>query len=99
MRCKKVEAFAPCGELDKFFERYFKERYYTLDMVTQKRFYFTYNSIAIVIIGKLGYTLNNNSLFWGIVDGLFYPIAFVKWIFCEQLTLTLVKNAFPFFFN
>ena len=68
-------------------------------MGTQIRYYSSFNSVAAVIVGKLGYTLNNDSLFWGIVDGLFYPIALIKWIFCEQLTLTLIKNAFPFFFN
>lgn len=68
-------------------------------METQIRYYSTFNSVVAVATGMIGYTLNNNSLFWGIVDGLFYPIALIKWIICEELTLSLIKSTFPFFFN
>jgi hypothetical protein len=56
-----------------------------------------YNWFLVVIVGMLGYKLNNDSVGWGIVDGIFYPIAIIKWIACEELTLTLIKNTFPFF--
>lgn len=59
----------------------------------------SFNSVLAVITGMLGYKLNDNSIFWGIVDGLFYPIVLIKWIVFEELTLHLIKNTFPFFFN
>jgi hypothetical protein len=58
-----------------------------------------YSWVFAYIVGVLGYNLNNNSLFWGIIDGLFYPIVLIKWLICEELTLSLVKQSFPFFFN
>lgn len=68
-------------------------------MKTKVYYQSSFNTVLAVIVGMLGYRLNDDSLFWGIVDGLFYPIALIKWIICEELTLTLIKNTFPFFFN
>ena len=69
--------------------------------MTKKITYYqsNYSCIIALIVGMMGYTLNDNSLFWGIVDGIFYPIVLIKWIICEELTLTLIKQTFPFFFN
>ena len=58
-----------------------------------------YSYVLAYIVGVLGYNLNNNSLFWGIIDAIFYPIVLIKWLICEELTLSLVKQSFPFFFN
>ena len=65
----------------------------------QVKYYSPFNSVLAVIVGMIGYKLNNDSLFWGIIDGLFYPIALIKWIVCDELTLTLIKQTFPFFFK
>jgi L-lactate permease len=65
----------------------------------QVKYYRPFNSVLAVVVGMIGYKLNNDSFFWGIVDGLFYPIALIKWIVCDELTLTLIKQTFPFFFN
>jgi hypothetical protein len=51
------------------------------------------------IVGVVGYNLNNHSLFWGIVDALFYPIAVIKWLICGELSMSLIKESFPFFFQ
>ena len=58
-----------------------------------------FNIVTAYIVGVIGYTLNDNSIFWGIIDALFYPIALIKWIVYEQLTLSLIKESFPFFFQ
>ena len=67
----------------------------------QVRYYYqtSFNAILAYIVGVLGYKLNNDSLFWGIVDGLFYPIALIKWLYCGELNMSLIEKSFPFFFN
>lgn len=59
----------------------------------------SYNYVLATLTGMIGYNINNNSICWGIVDGIFYPFAIIKWIVCEQLTLSLIKQTFPFFFS
>lgn len=70
-----------------------------METQTKLRHYSTFNSVLAVMVGMVGYKINNNSLFWGIVDGLFYPIALIKWIVYGELTSTLIKSTFPFFFE
>ena len=69
--------------------------------MTKKITYYqsNYSWVMALIVGMMGYTLNDNSIGWGIIDGIFYPIVLIKWIICEELTLSLIKNTFPFFFN
>lgn len=58
-----------------------------------------FNWILAFIVGMLGYKLNSDSVFWGVIDGIFYPIVLIKWLICEQLNITLIGNTFPFFFK
>jgi hypothetical protein len=44
----------------------------------QVKYYSPFNSVLAVVVGMIGYKLNNDSFFWGIIDGLFYPIALIK---------------------
>ena len=41
----------------------------------------------------------HGSLFWSIIDFIFYPIAIIKWIICQEITLSVFHKAFPWFFN
>ena len=59
----------------------------------------SFSLIASYITGVLGYHLNNNSILWGIIDGLFYPIAIIKWLVYGELTWSLIKESFPFILN
>jgi hypothetical protein len=58
-----------------------------------------FNLATAYIVGVVGYHLNNHSLTWGIVDALFYPIAIIKWLICGELSMSLIKESFPFFFQ
>jgi len=55
-----------------------------------------YGFIAI-IVAMLGYTIHG-SIFWSIVDFLFWPIAVIKWLICHELTMAVIKNTFGWFF-
>ena len=52
-------------------------------------------AIATAIIG---YAIHH-SIFWAIVDFFFWPIAWIKWLVCSEVNLTIIKNAFSFFMN
>ncbi len=58
-------------------------------------------NIFYVLIGIftaiVGCRINDNSLFWAIVDGIFWPFAWVKWLICQEVNITIIKEAFAFF--
>lgn len=68
-------------------------------MKKQKYTDWRFNAVLAYAVGVIGYTLNDKSIFWGIVDALFYPVVLIKWLICEQLTWRLIKESFPFFFQ
>lgn len=55
-----------------------------------------FHFIMGVLTAIIGYEIHG-SLFWAIVDFIFYPIAIVKWLICQELTLSIIKEAFSFF--
>ncbi len=49
--------------------------------------------VATAIIGNT----KNHSLGWAILDGIFAPLAWVKWLICQEINLTIINHAFSFF--
>ena len=54
--------------------------------------------IFAVCTSMIGYHIHN-SLFWAIVDLFFTPIAWAKWLICHEVTLSIIKTTFTWFFN
>lgn len=52
-------------------------------------------AIATAIIGHE----IHGSIFWSIVDFFFMPLAWLKWLICQEVNLTIIKEAFAFFFQ
>jgi len=46
----------------------------------------------------IGYQIHG-SIAWAIVDFIFVPFAWLKWIVCQEVTLTVIKHAFSWFFQ
>jgi len=46
--------------------------------ITMINFNSFFNLAMAYIVGVVGYHLNNHSVFWGIVDALFYPIVVIN---------------------
>lgn len=44
----------------------------------------------------IGYEIHG-SIFWSVIDLLFYPIVWAKWLICQEVNMTIIKNAFSFF--
>lgn len=53
--------------------------------------------IAVAIFTCIiGYHIHG-SVFWAIVDWIFWPFAWAKWLLCEEVSISVIKEAFAFF--
>ena len=39
----------------------------------------------------------HGSLFWAIIDMIFWPLAWVKWFLYHEVTLSIIKETFSWF--
>ena len=46
----------------------------------------------------IGYTIHG-SIFWAIIDWIFMPIAWCKWLILQEVNLSIIKETFSFFFK
>lgn len=46
----------------------------------------------------VGYNLHR-SLFWAIINFLFSPFSWIKWLICRQINLTFIKETIKFYFK
>jgi hypothetical protein len=56
------------------------------------------NILVSLGTAMIGHTIHH-SLFWALVDFAFWPIAWVKWLICHQVTLSVIKRTFGFFLS
>lgn len=66
-------------------------------MVSNKEGSLLYTIISICT-AMIGYTIHG-SLFWSIVDFIFTPLVWIKWIICKEVTLSIITKTFEWFFN
>ncbi len=55
-------------------------------------------TVFSVLTAMIGYTIHG-SLFWAIMDFIFTPIAWIKWLICQEVTLSIIKQTFEWFFK
>lgn len=46
----------------------------------------------------IGYTIHN-SIFWSIIDFIFWPFAWIKWFIYQEVSVSIIKETFSFFFK
>lgn len=46
----------------------------------------------------VGYHVHG-SVFWSIVDFIFSPVAWAKWLICHEVNMTIIKETFSFFLS
>ncbi len=51
-----------------------------------------------LLTAMIGYQIHN-SFFWSIVDFIFSPLAWFKWIILHEVSMTIIKHAFWWFFQ
>lgn len=39
----------------------------------------------------------HGSIFWAIMDWIFMPFAWIKWVLCHEVSLTIIKTSFDWF--
>jgi hypothetical protein len=54
--------------------------------------------IGCACTSVIGYAIHK-SIIWAIVDFLFTPLVWIKWIICHDVTLSIIKGAFAWFFQ
>lgn len=52
--------------------------------------------ILAIATAVVGYEIHH-SIFWSIVDFFFWPFALLKWFLCQEINLSIIKQAFSFF--
>lgn len=43
----------------------------------------------------IGYKIHG-SLFWSIINFFFAPISWIKWLICQEVNMTIIKETFSF---
>ena len=46
----------------------------------------------------IGYSIHG-SLFWSIMNFIFCPITWAKWLICKEVSLSVIKQTFAFLFT
>ena len=49
------------------------------------------------LTAMIGHTIHG-SIFWAIMDFFFCPFAWIKWLICHEVTMTIIKKTFTWFF-
>lgn len=53
--------------------------------------------IGSVLTSMIGYHWHH-SIFWAILDFIFWPIAWVKWLICHDVNMQIIRETFSWFF-
>ena len=51
--------------------------------------------VVCTSVAMIGYTIHH-SLFWSIIDFIFWPIALIKWLICHEINISVIKQTFDF---
>ena len=48
------------------------------------------------LTGMIGYQIHN-SIFWAIMNFIFWPISWIKWLIYHEVNLSIIKETFSWF--
>lgn len=54
------------------------------------------NIIFALPTAIIGYNINQSG-FWAFIDFIFWPLAWLKWVICQEVNLTIIKQSFEWF--
>lgn len=54
--------------------------------------------IFCTLTAMIGYHIHH-SIFWSIMDFIFTPVAWIKWLILHEVTLKVLQDSFSWFFN
>lgn len=56
------------------------------------------NLIPATLTSMIGYHIHG-SIFFAILDWIFWPLTVLKWLIFHEVTLTIIKETFSWFFQ
>ena len=54
-------------------------------------------TVFCVLTAMIGHTIHG-SLLWAIMDFIFCPFAWIKWIIYQEVNMTIIRTTFTWFF-
>lgn len=54
--------------------------------------------ICCLLTSMVGYQIHG-SIFWSIMDWIFMPIAWIKWLVMHQVNMSIIRETFSFFLS
>lgn len=51
-----------------------------------------------VLTAFIGLEIHHN-IFWAVIDYCFWPVVWVKWLLFHEVTLSIIKESFAWFFK
>lgn len=63
-----------------------------------KQFSIALWQVASLCTAMIGYHIHG-SLFWAFMDYVFTLFAWAKWLVCQQVTLSIIRDTFSFFWK
>lgn len=54
--------------------------------------------LACLFTSMIGYQMHK-SIGWAIVDWLFMPLVWIKWLIMHEVNMTIIRETFSFFFK
>lgn len=55
-------------------------------------------TIIAIFTAVIGYHIHG-SIFWTIMDFWAWPIAWIKWLICHDVNISVIKETFAFFWS
>lgn len=74
-----------------------KKFYFIRTKMREKISSFLYLLVSIAT-AMVGYTIHH-SIFWAVIDFIFVPFVWCKWLIFHEVTLSIIKQTFQWFFN
>ena len=54
--------------------------------------------ILCLMTSMIGYHMHG-SVFWAILDWIFMPLVWCKWLILQEINMTIIRETFSFFFK
>ncbi len=58
----------------------------------------TWHLLFGTLTSIIGYEIHR-SMFWAVVDFFLYPFVWIKWLIFHEVSVSIIDNAFDWFFN
>jgi len=54
--------------------------------------------VVSLLTAIIGHEIHG-STFWAVMDFFFMPLAWLKWVICQEVNISIIKESFAWFFQ